>query len=90
MMPAGTQHDVLCVTCRQAAFTVLAYPESCCAQTSWAKVSGRRLRVSCTLRKGTCVTGFHLDTCVLEARAVVFTSSIPALMRSREGKTGKA
>lgn len=90
MMPAGTQHAVLCATCRQAAVTVLAYPESCCAQTSWARVSGRRLRVSCTLRKGTCVTGLHLDTLAPSLGAVVFTSSILALARSTRGNTGRA
>jgi hypothetical protein len=90
MMPAGTEHDVLCITCRRSAVTLLAYPEKCCGVTSWAVFRGRRLRVSCTLGIGACVTGLHLDTCAAPPAAIVFVAGMPALLRSREGRTGRA
>lgn len=89
MMPAGTEHTVLCVTCRTTALTVLAYPERCCAVTGWALVEGRRLRVSCTvplLHCHTILPAGHYD----ETVRMKFTAEVPRLAQSREGKTGRA
>lgn len=90
MMAAGPEHTVLCVTCRRAAVTTTVYPEKCCGKTSWATIGGRRLRVSCTLGIGVCVTGLHLDTCAPSFGAVVFAAGTRALTARREGKTGPA
>lgn len=90
MMPAGPRHTVLCVTCRRAATTLLVYPEKCCGAAGWALLGGRRLRVSCTLQAGGCVTGMHLDECAPAFGAVVFTAGVPALTRSTEGRTWRA
>ncbi len=87
MMPAGTVHEVLCVTCRVASFTVTAYPEKCCGVLGWnVSPAGSRRRVSCTRVPGSCAGGMHRD----DIAAAVFAASGPLLRRRLEGKTGRA
>lgn len=86
MMPAGIAHTVLCVTCRQAAVTTVAYPEAACAVTGWAQKAGQQVRASCTLFPGECTGMFHVDAIA----GVSFTPEGIRLARSREGKTGRA
>jgi hypothetical protein len=86
VMPSGTAHIVLCITCRVAARTLLAYPERCCGVTGWADVREIRVRVSCTRGTGECAAGLHLD----EIAGAEFPAGTPRLARSREGKTGRA
>ena len=81
MMPAGTQHAVLCTRCRAAAMTVLAYPERCCG----ARGSCEGYPLSCT-EAGGHASPWHFDT---YANAE-FRAAVPRLARSREGKTGRA
>lgn len=83
MMPAGTEHTVLCVSCQAQAVTVLAYPERCCGVLGWAYPGGRRVKVACT--KDLC-DGRHFDAITGTEFAVAPVS----LARSREGKTGRA
>jgi hypothetical protein len=90
MMPAGTGHAVLCVTCRCSAVTLHAYPERACGATCWATraagFSGRRVLLSCTLGPGRCTGLTHIDTLA----CLGFTVQATRLARSREGKTGRA
>jgi len=86
MMPVGTEHPVLCITCRLAVVTTLAYPERCCSARGWAAVEGTRIQVSCTQVVGTCITGLHIDSVV----RVEFSARDYRLTARREGKTGRA
>lgn len=86
MMPAGSEHAVLCVTCRLAAVTVMAYPEKSCGALGWALVATVRTRVSCTRTPGACAGGMHRDDTV----TVVFSARGPRLGQRVEGKTGRA
>ena len=86
MMPAGTEHTVLCVTCQVPAVTVLAYPERCCGVLGWVLLCGRPVRVACTQAPPACTGLDHYD---MHVRAK-FTAAAPRLARSSEGKTGRA
>lgn len=82
MMPVTTRHEVLCITCREAVTTVLAYPERCCAARG--RVSSYLL--SCTLAVAECTGDWHFDA-YADAE---FKAGEPRLVRSREGRTGRA
>ena len=90
MMPAGTEHTVLCVRCRAEAVTVLAYPERICGALGWAVVAGLQTRVACTFPGRACTaryTGTHFDAVVNETFSI---ANRGLEHRSREGKTGRA
>lgn len=85
MMPVGTRHTVLCVTCRAAAVTLHAYPDRCCGARGWVTVQAR-VQAFCTLETGLCAAGPHFDSYL----GAEFTAVITALARSTEGRTGRA
>jgi hypothetical protein len=80
MMPAGREHIVLCARCSRTVTTVAAYPDGACGVQGWAG----RLMVSCGVADG--CGWVHVDIIA----GVVFTVKGPRLVRSREGKTGRA
>lgn len=86
MMPAGTEHAVLCTRCGVPAVTVTAYPERCCGTLGWAVVSGKRVAVACTLAPGSCTANEHADVYI----QVQFTVTVPRLAAAREGRTLRA
>lgn len=85
MMPAGLVHEVLCIGCRVASFTVLAYPEKCCGRRGWGLTGAVRTQVSCTRPPG-CAGGMHHD----DIANVLFTAAGMRLGHRAEGKTGRA
>jgi hypothetical protein len=83
MMPAGTEHTVLCVRCLREAMTLFAYPERACGARGYRQED--YFQVSCTRPAGSC-DGWHAD----QIANAEFTVGRPPLARSREGKTGRA
>ncbi len=89
MMPVGPRHEVLCVSCRVLALTVLVYPERTCGVLGWAVVDGERIRVACTVPRA----GKHMAPPYPhydELARALFTTASPRLTRGSAGKTGKA
>lgn len=83
MMSATVQHLVLCITCRQAVMTVLAYPERRCGARGHADA---RFPLSCTLPRAECNGRWHFDDCA----SIWFATVTPKLAAVREGRTGRA